>query len=545
MKVNKNILNIIKRGIALVGTVTMIANFSGCSILGNNNEDEVSYSKESISDNIISVKDFNARGDGVTDDLEAINKAIESSDDATIYFPSGDYVITDSIIISKSNIKLLGGDNVTIRFSNNIDLNDKHIVGAVVVKTVDKDIYNVSLENLTIDVGASKDKCRKESSLGRGITVIRQGKHKNTKDYYEMKNIKINNCHVLNAYSYGIATVGGEQLKKGYANSIINDLRYSYQYDYDNRMYYNYYNIENLEISGCRVENSRIGIRVNRVSNADVSNNYVDNSYFENITIQGENIKVGNNKLYSHSGGCGNLCIDKSDNVYIFNNYIDENKSITSNDIWKTGICQNSAAGASYNVTISNNYINGASRGIWLKDHRMRANPHGKNDTGSRPGAGFIIKDNVIKNSKITDIRIDELLENRVDTLEYIGKSYLYNKYNNSVNLESYYNSFIGSNIPLDSIKFLENVKPSLIKISKIDELGNYISGSKLQIIDEFNNVYGNYISRGEPINVDLELGNYKLIDLDSNETTYFSVDNDNYTLKDITVKIENKNKLI
>jgi len=57
------------------------------------------------------VKDFGAKGDGVTDDTEAINRAISEGDrcaptvcksstrtPATVYFPSGTYLISNSII---------------------------------------------------------------------------------------------------------------------------------------------------------------------------------------------------------------------------------------------------------------------------------------------------------------------------------------------------------------------------------------------------------------------------------------------------------------
>lgn len=44
---------------------------------------------------------FGAKGDGVTDDTEAIQNAINSSD--YVYIPSGNYVISDSIIVSSPN----------------------------------------------------------------------------------------------------------------------------------------------------------------------------------------------------------------------------------------------------------------------------------------------------------------------------------------------------------------------------------------------------------------------------------------------------------
>jgi hypothetical protein len=55
-----------------------------------------------------SVKDFGAKGDGVTDDTEAFRQAIEKTDDGAILIPAGKYVLTDIFEIRKPNIVLRG-----------------------------------------------------------------------------------------------------------------------------------------------------------------------------------------------------------------------------------------------------------------------------------------------------------------------------------------------------------------------------------------------------------------------------------------------------
>ena len=501
----------------------------------------------------ISVLDYGAQGDGVTNDVDAINSAINACDgitECTILFPNGEYIVENSVLISKSNIRLLGENNSTISFKQDIDLTNK--AGVIVIKTVNQDVKNIVLENLIVNGNASDDNYgnRSTDTLGRGITVIRQGKYPGTLNYYEMSNIKIKNCTVKNTHTFGIAVLGGEQLKDGYTQEQVNEMNDNATDDFDLRKYKNFYDVNNVTIENCKISKTRIGIRLNRVSNVILDNNEVSDSRFENITLQVDNATVKNNKTLQHAAGCGSICLDKSDNVTIINNNINDTES-SARDIDKTGICQNSSAGPSYNVFITNNNITGSSRGIWIKNHLKSANPHNKNDAGSRPGAGFIIKDNIINNSSITDIRIDELLDSKVVTGESVGKSYLYNKYNNSVNLESdntYSGEIVGTNIKVEDNTNLIIVRPSKIKIAKLDKNNNYISGEQLQIIDSNNNIYGTYETTNEPLEVDLLLGHYILKDTNANsnaEKVEFEVENDNYQEKIITLRetINNNNE--
>jgi hypothetical protein len=58
---------------------------------------------------IVSVKDYGARGDGVTDDTAAIQAAIDSSAGfINVYFPNGTYKITSQITIANDRVMLYG-----------------------------------------------------------------------------------------------------------------------------------------------------------------------------------------------------------------------------------------------------------------------------------------------------------------------------------------------------------------------------------------------------------------------------------------------------
>lgn len=64
---------------------------------------------------VVNVKDFGAKGDGVTDDTEAIQKALDyhvsGKHGGKIMFPNGTYIVTDSIILkNRSRVYTLDGD---------------------------------------------------------------------------------------------------------------------------------------------------------------------------------------------------------------------------------------------------------------------------------------------------------------------------------------------------------------------------------------------------------------------------------------------------
>ncbi len=50
------------------------------------------------------VRDFDARGDGITDDTRAIQLALQASDDGELFFPTGKYRITESILVDLQQI---------------------------------------------------------------------------------------------------------------------------------------------------------------------------------------------------------------------------------------------------------------------------------------------------------------------------------------------------------------------------------------------------------------------------------------------------------
>lgn len=62
----------------------------------------------------VSVKDYGAVGDGVTDDHDAIQAAFDDAEDKCIQFPGGTYKISEYVNLLVSNSCLLGGSDVLI-----------------------------------------------------------------------------------------------------------------------------------------------------------------------------------------------------------------------------------------------------------------------------------------------------------------------------------------------------------------------------------------------------------------------------------------------
>lgn len=56
----------------------------------------------------LSVKDFGAVGDGVTDDSAAVQAAINSVTSGSIYFPAGNYRINTGLVVENKSIQLIG-----------------------------------------------------------------------------------------------------------------------------------------------------------------------------------------------------------------------------------------------------------------------------------------------------------------------------------------------------------------------------------------------------------------------------------------------------
>ena len=106
---------------------------------------------------IANVKDYGAKGDGLTDDTTAILQAM--SENRTIYFPNGTYLVSDTLQWADDRRLLLQGESrehTVIKLKNNRftnPINPKPVITTFEGGSTGQSFQN-SIYNLTVDVGS-------------------------------------------------------------------------------------------------------------------------------------------------------------------------------------------------------------------------------------------------------------------------------------------------------------------------------------------------------------------------------------------------------
>lgn len=129
---------------------------------------------------VINVKDFGAKGDGITDDTTAIQNAINSLNaGCTLFIPTGVYLVNDIITVNKQNIKITGNKAILKANSN------KNVLFQIVGQ-------NISIDGMIFDGS---------NNVYVGIAVLANSK------FITIRNAEIKNIYST-MYNTNIPTAG-------------------------------------------------------------------------------------------------------------------------------------------------------------------------------------------------------------------------------------------------------------------------------------------------------------------------------------------------
>jgi hypothetical protein len=291
----------------------------------------------------VSVIDFGAVGDGVTDDTAAINAALDAS--TNVYLPPGTYLHTSDILVkTETTFYGAGWQSVLKHTTGNMTL------GAVVVKgIVNTNVQNVIVRNMKIEGSSSASGAY--DGTDKGI-YIKYAEH-----------ITVDGVWVEKAGGeavYAEASGGGETEYITFQNNYVSDSAF------------NAYNTNGLILYGMIINNFAYDI---------------GNFGFEG---SGSDLIISGNIFNKFDGSAG-ISVGgwNSDNAYQRRTIISNNKIMNGTNVSGSGIYMSDGA---LGVICESNYIyNCAGRGIYAR----YTGGLGHNNYSSK----IIIQDNILEDN--------------------------------------------------------------------------------------------------------------------------------------------------
>lgn len=410
-----------------------------------------------------SVFDYGATGNGIVDDTNSVQSAINSifsNGGGNLIFPKGIYKLKE--ITLRSNITLMGENGSKILTSGQIPYQI----------TFDSNSKNINICNLTFSSpGIDPSLCANNES-----SVIR--------DLGGCKNIRVENCSF-----YDIPTSKGQRYHASILNSENNYFvnNYSEQCGGDTFNFNNGYNV----VTGNIIKNCGDGgIAFNNGAQGIISNNLIykcnlgigagpegtiDNQY-HTLTISGNEISscdmAINMGWFGYKGREGPI-----------------NATITGNTITKTkrvaiGYWGNPSSQKQKYLNISSNTINY----IGTSDYDGTADP---NSTGIVlcDASGFVLASNIISNCSNTAVSIKNSIKNTIN-----GNTISDCK--NGIIFESYADTIISSN----RISFIKNTCLSITTNSSVigNQFSDCVTGINIQNNSKNYNISNNLFVAGK-----------------------------------------------
>lgn len=350
---------------------------------------------------LINVKDQGAKGNGRADDTKALQQIFrQAKPGATIYFPDGEYLLGEDILLAKDGLTLKGnGEKSIIRFNNANDLYGKYTK-----RTGMFNVYadNITIQNLTFDQNFRASGRKDGDSALAGCILIGgayTGKSKVT------NNMTIENCLFYDIYGDGISAFNTRSI-----NAVVR-----------NNHFITTLIVQKWKTAGTKGEQC---ISFNSVEGAVIENNTIEGSLDDAIAIhaKSKDVVVKNNTI---STAGGRILMNGTQHGQIIGNtirYIDNGPSaimvsfsnqaaqlslndgvtVTNNKIYiEKGVRVQQAIrlfGAGDNITVSDNTIEfegEKSVGIEMEDRNYAK------EKRRVSGKNIAIRNNTVKNGSV------------------------------------------------------------------------------------------------------------------------------------------------
>lgn len=362
----------------------------------NIDTERINKSSSRVKAGIINVKDLGAKGDGVSDDTSAIQRALDAR--GKVFLPAGSYIVSKRLLIY-SNTQIMGtGVNSIIKpvFTPQAGASTIMCYG---------DAGNIKISNLALDGSDSPT----DAESYHGIYV------QNNSD------VSISNCHIHDYHGDGI-----------YADGLNNNLT-----------------IKNNNIRS----NYRNGIAIVQGTNFVITGNLVETGYVAGIDLEpyqasakvtcgqiNQNVITGIYPGITLSGATGevkNIIVQK--NIIKLNN---ENSNARA-------ILSYSAA----DCTIRNNIIDNASIGMWgttILNSTIQQNKFSNisNSAIQISASNCKFRDNCIYNTAWCGVNISGDIEGTGNTVE---NNYIWNVKSNAIAVTKNTKTIIRNNFIIDS----------------------------------------------------------------------------------------------
>jgi len=295
--------------------------------------------KTSLSKLVVSVKNFGAKGDGIADDTNAIQKAIDTvykAGGGTVFFPKGSYKIKidpsrSSAIIIRAKVKLQGDENreTTIKLAERQGDYDAIFAG----EKLNSDLSDFGMYNLVIDGNSSNNPIGAASVSNDKLVQMRY-----TLKIFFGSIINIERCIFTNQNNANTISINGQVSDISIKNNIFKMIGGG-QVDYDHSTIYTHG--KGIEIiNNYFASKNGAGTKVARTA----------------IEIHGDKHVVKNNIITGFTNGIFVTGYAKSsDHQIITNNVIEEAHSGIV--IWSFFSHGNTTRPAISNCYIANNKI--------------------------------------------------------------------------------------------------------------------------------------------------------------------------------------------